>query len=132
MTMHTDLITELERATEQLVGAATGADWALVETLQKRRRALLQRLGTDLKPETWSESDRRRLKRILEQEGHAETRAINERTKVLRKLQRLRATEGTEHQSEPQQDSPGSAHTAQRMRKAYGNPGQDRGGPKTS
>ncbi|AHF05457.1 hypothetical protein MARPU_07185 [Marichromatium purpuratum 984] len=131
MTMHTDLITELERATEQLLEAATGADWALVETLQKRRRVLLRRLGTDLKPETWSESDRRRLQRILEQEGHAETRAINERTKVLRKLQRLRAAEGAEHQAEPQ-DSPGAAHTAQRMRKAYGSPGQDRGGSKTS
>jgi len=131
MTMHTDLITELEQATEQLVGAATGADWTLVETLQKRRRALIQRLGTDLKPETWSASERQRLQHILEQEGHAETRAINERTKVLRKLQRLRAAEDGERQTEPQ-DNPGSAHTAQRMRKAYGNPGQDQGGSKTS
>ncbi|NKN33168.1 flagellar protein FliT [Marichromatium bheemlicum] len=116
MTMPDDLISQLEHATAQLLGAATGADWPLVERLQKRRRVLIERLCASVSAETLSESARQRLQQVLEQEGRAETRAIAGRAEILRELQRLRTPPG----ETPQDQRP--AHTVQRMRKAYGGP----------
>ena len=102
----TDLIADLTAATEQMQQAVSGVDWAMAETLQKRRAVLIERIVDTLGTAALTAEDAVRLNAVREQEAFIASRA-SARHQALGKL--LAETQGVTGAERPG-----------RMQKAYG------------
>lgn len=102
----TDLIADLTTATEQMRQAVIGDDWAMAETIQKRRVVLIERIVDTVGTAEVTAEEAMQLNAMREQEAFIASRAAA-RHQALGKL--LAETQGITGADKPS-----------RMQKAYG------------
>ncbi|MGQ9660645.1 MAG: hypothetical protein ACUVT0_11350 [Thermochromatium sp.] len=106
----TELIRDLVAATEQMEQAAQGADWDMVERLQKRRRVLIESTVEQAEREPITESDAAHLQAIRRQEATVAARAEAQRQTLSKALAELQGEDRSDRLS--------------RMQRAYRDSGQ--------
>lgn len=112
MSSLTALIDDLTHATAQLQQLTRSDDWTLVETLQKRRSALLEQLTELAHTTPLSDLDTQRLQALRVLDAQIRSRANARRQSLGDALERLRTGEPKQRKS--------------RMREAYGDTGPKR------